>query len=189
MDALMAGLVLGALCLAGDRTPWLAAILADRYRATHGLVIAAAALAFIGNYALGALGGVIVAPLLSPEARGLLLALSLILAGLGVSWRQKAPDRLAGWQFGAFGTSALGLAIMVFGDRMQLVVVALAARSPLPWLAAVGASLGALAVVVPAILNGEARWVALPRRLLCIASAAILMLSGIVIALRSIALI
>jgi len=189
MDALMAGLVLGALCLAGDRTPWLAAILADRYRATRGLVVAAAALAFIGNYALGALGGMIVAPLLSPEARGLLLALSLILAGLGVSWRQKAPDRLAGWRFGAFGTSALGLAIMIFGDRMQFVVVALAARSPLPWLATVGASLGALAVVVPAILNGEARWIALPHRLLCIASATILTLSGIVIGLRSIALI
>ncbi|MBN8839529.1 MAG: TMEM165/GDT1 family protein, partial [Sphingomonadales bacterium] len=66
MDALMAGLVLGALCLSGDRTPWLAAILADRFRAARGLVIAATALALVGNYALGALGGILVAPLLSP---------------------------------------------------------------------------------------------------------------------------
>lgn len=189
MDALMAGLVLGALCVAGDRTPWLAAILADRYRAARGLVIAAAALAFLGNYMLGALGGILVAPLLSPEARGLLLALSLILAGLGVSWRQKAPDRLAGWRLGPFGTSALGLAIMIFGDRMQLIAAALATRPPLPWLAAAGATLGALAVVVPAIVIGEARWMALPRRLICTASAAILTLSGVIIGLRSIALI
>ncbi len=189
MDALMAGLVLGALCLSGDRTPWLAAILADRFRAARGLVIAATALAFVGNYALGALGGILVAPLLSPEAGSLLLALSLILAGLGASWRQKTPDRLTGWRLGPFGTSALGLAIMIFGDRMQLVAAALAARSPLPWLAAVGASLGALGIVVPAIIIGEAGWLALPRRLISIASAAILTLSGVIIGLRSIALI
>ena len=44
MDALMAAIVAGALAQIGDRPAWLAAILADRYRAP-GIVILAAALA------------------------------------------------------------------------------------------------------------------------------------------------
>lgn len=184
----MAALVLGALCQIGDRTPWLAAILADRYNA-RGTIIAAAALALALNYALGALGGILVAPLLAPEARDMLLAFALILAGIGISWRDKAPDRLTGWRPGAVVTSFLGIAIMVFGDRMQFIVAALAARSPLPWLAAVGATLGALAVSVPAIMIGEARWIALPRRMIGLAIGAIMALAGIIIGLKSIALI
>lgn len=184
----MAALVLGALCQLGDRTPWLAAILADRYRAP-GIVILSATIALTLNYALGALGGVLLAPLLAPEAQDLLLALALVLAGVSASWRDKAPDRLTNWRLGTFGTSALGLAIMVFGDRMQFIVVALAARSTLPWLAAVGATLGALAVTVPAILVGEARWIALPRGAMSLTSGAILTIAGVVIGLKSIALI
>ncbi len=72
---------------------------------------------------------------------------------------------------------------------MQFVTLALAARSPLPWLAAVGATLGALAVTVPAIVIGEAGWTALPRRAVALASAAMLTGAGIVVALRSISLI
>lgn len=184
----MAGLVLGALCQIGDRTPWLAAILSDRYRAP-GTIILSAIIALTANYALGAVGGLMIAPLLAPEARDLLLALALMLAGVSASWRDKAPDRLTNWRLGAFGTSAIGLAIMVFGDRMQFIAAGLAMRSPLPSLAAVGATIGALAVIVPAIVIGEAGWVALPRRLMSLASAAILALAGIIIALRSIALI
>ncbi|MBS0284414.1 MAG: TMEM165/GDT1 family protein [Proteobacteria bacterium] len=188
MDALMAALVLGALCQIGDRTPWLAAILADRYRA-RGVVIAAAVLALAANYALGALGGILIGPLLAPEAQGLLLGLALVLAGIGTSWRDKALDRLAGWRLGAVATSFLGLAIMVLGDRMQFIAAALAMRSPLPWLAAVGATLGALAVTVPAIVIGESRWIALPRRATGIAIGAALVLAGAFLMLRSIALI
>lgn len=188
MDALMAALVLGAICQAGDRTPWLAAILADRYRA-RATIIAAAVLALALNYVLGALGGVLLAPRLTPEARGMLLGLALVFAGLGTPLRRAAPDRLTGWRLGAFGTSATGMVIMAFGDRMQFVTLALAARSPLPWLAAVGATLGALAVTVPAIVIGEAGWTALPRRAVALASAAMLTGAGIVVALRSISLI
>lgn len=188
MDALMAGLVLGALCQLGDRTPWLAAILSDRYRAP-GAVIAAAVLALAGNYALGALGGILIAPLLAPEARDMLMALALVLAGICTSWRDKAPDRLVNWRLGAILTSTLGLGIMVLGDRMQFIVAALAARSTLPWLAAVGATLGALAITMPAILIGEARWIALPRRACSLATGGCMILAGIFIGLRAIALI
>lgn len=184
----MAALVLGAICQAGDKTPWLAAILVDRYR-TPGIVILATAVALAGNYALGVIGGLLIAPMITPEAKLLLLALALLFAGLSTTLRSKTPDRLEGWRLGALGTSMLGLAIMVFGDRMQFVVVGLAARSELPWLAAVGATLGALAVAVPAALIGERQWLALPQRGIRIGSAIVLVLAGIVSGLMALRLV
>jgi len=184
----MAALVLGALTQVGDRTPWLAAILSDRYR-RPGTLLVAAALALALNNAVGTLGGVLVARLLTPEARLLLLSLALVLAGVTVSFGRKGPERLSGWRLGAFGTGFLGLAILAFGDRMQFVTAALAARSPLPWAAPVGATLGALAVCAPAVLLGEARWLAPPLRPLRIASAAVLTLAGVILGLSALRLI
>jgi Ca2+/H+ antiporter, TMEM165/GDT1 family len=178
MDALMAALVLGALVQIGDRTPWLAAILAERFR-RPGIVLAAAGLALAVNNAVGVVGGMLVAGLLAPHAKLLLLSMALLLAGLSTGLRGKAPDRLTNWRLGAFGTSALGLAILAFGDRMQFVTAALAARGTVPWLAAVGATLGALAVCAPAILIGERRWTALPWLPVRIGAGAVLMVAGV----------
>lgn len=188
MDALMAALVLGALTQLGDRTPWLAAILADRYRST-GTLLVAASIALPVNNAVGTIGGLLVARLLTPAAKLLLLALALVLAGVTVNIGGKGPDRLAGWKLGAFGTSVLGLAILAFGDRMQFVTAALAARTALPWAAPVGATLGALAVCAPAILLGEARWLQLPLRPIRIASGVVLTISGVVLGLSAVGLI
>ena len=177
-----------AICQAGDKTPWLAAILADRF-ARRWMVIVAAAIGLALNYSLGVVGGMLIAPLLTPNARLLLLALALLLAAFGTTLRAKSPDRLAGWRLGGFATSVAGLAIMAFGDRMQFIAAALAARSTLPWLAAVGATIGALAVTMPAILIGEAAWLALPQRAIRIASAIVLAIAGVVIGLQALALI
>jgi putative Ca2+/H+ antiporter (TMEM165/GDT1 family) len=161
MDALMAALVAAALAQVGDRPAWLAAMLADRYRAP-GLVIAMAALALLGAGLLAALAGALLAPRLTPEAKQLFLGMALLLQGGGALFPVKAPDRLAGWRIGAAATSLIGLFILAFGDGVQFVVLALAARADLPWMAAVGATLGSLAVIVPAAVSGEAGWTALP---------------------------
>ena len=184
----MAALVLGALCQVGDKTPWLAAILADRFRSAS-LVIAATTLALAANYALGVIGGILIAPFLTPEAKQLLLALALLFAGLSAPFTGTSLDRLEKWRIGAVATSVLGLTIMAFGDRMQFVAAALAASSQLPWLSAIGATLGALAVAVPAILIGEAKWQALPLRPVRIAAAAILTIAGLWIGLTGLRLI
>lgn len=188
MDALMAALLLGALTQAADRTPWLAAILADRWR-SPGMVVVAAAFALAANYAIGTLGGMAVAALLTPAARLLLLALALLLAGLGTGWRAARPEDLAGWRIGRFPTAAAGLFIMAFGDRMQFIAAALAVRSPLPWAAAIGATLGALAIVTVAVTLGERAWLALPLRAIRLANMVLLTGTGIVLGLRAVALI
>lgn len=148
----MAALVAALLTQASDRTPWTAALLGDRY-AGKGAVIAATALALALGNALGVVGGIIVAPLLSPNASALLLAFALVSAGVSACWPIK-PARLREWRVGAFMTSLVSIGMLGFGDRTQFITAALAARSTTPALAAVGATIGALAVNVPVILLG-----------------------------------
>ncbi|MCU6454871.1 TMEM165/GDT1 family protein [Sphingomonas sp. A2-49] len=157
----MAALVAAALAHVGDRPAWRAAILADRQR-RPGVVIAMAALALLLAAAIAALAGAWLTPRLTPEAKRLFLALALALQGGGALWPVRAPARLDRWRSGAWATAFAGTLLLVWSDGMQLIVAALAARSDLPWLAAVGATLGALAVIVPAALLGERDWLALP---------------------------
>lgn len=157
----MAALVAAALAQVGDRPAWLAAILADRYRAS-GLVIAMAALALFAAAGIAAAMGVLLAPKLTPEAKQLFLALALLFQGGGAMFPVKAPDRLTGWRLGATLTSLSGLFILAFGDGVQFIVLALAARATFPWAAVLGATIGSLAVIAPAAILGEAGWRALP---------------------------
>ncbi|MEH3158245.1 MAG: TMEM165/GDT1 family protein [Sphingomonas taxi] len=163
MDALMAALVAAALAQIGDRPAWLAAILADRYRAPL-LVAAMAMAALLAAGLIAAFAGILLAPRLTPEARQLFLALALLFQGAGAAFAVKAPDRLERWRLGAALTSLIGLFVLAFGDGVQFIVVALAARADMGWLAAVGATIGSLAVIAPAALLGEAAWIALPLR-------------------------
>ena len=187
VDALMAALVAAALAQVGDRTPWLAAILADRYGA--GRVIGMAMLAILAASGLAAFAGMLLAPMLAPNAKQLMLALAIVLQGGGALFPAKAPERLTRWRIGAFATAALGLFILAFGDGVQFIVVTLAARSTVPVLAAVGATIGSLVVVVPAALTGEAAWTALPLRPLRIGIGVDFLLAGAFLALGALDLI
>lgn len=183
----MAALVAAALAQIGAAPARLAAILADRYR-RPATVILAATLALAVASALAVIAGIFLAPLLTPNARLLMLALALVLQGGGALLPAKSPDRLAGWRLGNFGTSAIGLFILFFGDGVQFVVVALAARSTVPWLAAVGATLGALAVIAPAALLGETAWQRLPLKPARLAIAILFLLTGLIVAVQAMAL-
>lgn len=188
MDALMAALVAAAAAQVGDRTAWLTAILADRYR-RPGLVLLAAALALAAASGIAATGGALVAPMLTPNARALFLAVALVLQGGGALVAAKAPDRLEGWRLGAIGTAALGLFILAFADGVQFIVAALAARSGTPWLAAIGATIGSLAVLAPAALLGEAAWTRAPLGLVRRGSGVVFLLVGLILGLGALRLV
>lgn len=187
MDALMAALVAGALAQAGDRFAWLAAILADRYRPAPVILAAVLALALASGLAVAA--SFLLVPLLTPAARQLMVALALLLQGGGAAFPVKAPDRLSGWRLGAFATGLLGLFVLAFGDGLQFIVLALAVRSPVPALAAVGATLGSLAVVAPAALMGEAGWTALPLKRLRLGAGVFFVLTGLAMGLGALGLV
>lgn len=183
----MAALVAALLTQVSDRTPWTAAMLGDRH-ASKGAVIAATALALVIGNALGVLGGVLIAPTLSPNARDLLLAVALFSGGITAFWPLK-PAKRRDQRGGAFLSSLIAIGLLGFGDRMQFMTAALAARSETPALAAVGATLGALAVTIPATLLGERKLRRLPTTPLRLVAAALLSVFGVVQGLAAVRLI
>lgn len=161
MDALVPAFIAALLAQACDRSPWLAAILADRSGKPFTVALAALLAHAAGN-AIAGFGGALIAPMLTLNARQLLIALALAFAALGALWRLKPPDRLEGWKLGALPTALLGLFILALGDTTQFFTLAFAARGPSPWLAIIGATLAAFAVNLAAALIGERGWRKLP---------------------------
>ncbi|MBX3595839.1 MAG: TMEM165/GDT1 family protein [Sphingomonas sp.] len=163
MEAAVPAFVAALLTQIGDRSPWLVAILADRYG--RPLTIALAALfAHAAGIALAAAAGMLIAPLLTPNAKMLLLALALIFAAMGSLWRLKPPDRLDSWRIGALLTGFLGVFSLALGDTTQFFVLAFSARGSTPWLAGAGALVAVFAVNTAAALSGEMAWRQLPIR-------------------------
>src|SRR3546814_8302532 len=91
MDVLMAALLAALFAQASDRTPWCAALLGSRF-ARPVPVIAALVIAIVVINGLGAVAGALIGPMLTPEARALLLALALVSAGGAALFKAKAPD-------------------------------------------------------------------------------------------------
>jgi putative Ca2+/H+ antiporter (TMEM165/GDT1 family) len=188
MDALMAAFVAALLAQASDRTPWLTAILSDRF-AKPGLVVAGTAAALMIGNSIAAIVGAIIGPRIAPNAQMLLLALALLSAGGSALFPIKLRDRLSGWRVGAFLTSLLGVAVLGLGDRTQFITAALAARTPAPALAAIGATIGALVVNVPAIIAGEAARRALPLTAIRVSIGVLFLIAGTPLALSALRLI
>lgn len=164
MDALVPAFVAALAAGFNDRPAWLAAILADRFKSP--LVLPGLALAFAGASAVAAASVLLVLPILTPNARQLMLALALLFAGIGCLWRGKAPDRLEGWRLGALVTASLGGFVLALGDRTAFIVFGLAAWGSSPLTAAIGATLGSLVLAAVAANIGEAAWRRLPLRAL-----------------------
>ncbi len=185
----MAAFVGALLCQAGDRTAWLAAIMADRYQ-KPGTVIIAAIIALLAGNVLGAVAGTLMAPIMTPNARALFLALALVSAGSSGLFALKSPDRMTGWRIGAFATTLVALLAIGVGDRTQFLTAAITARTPLvaPF-AVIGATLGSLAVIIPAILAGERGYQSLPHRPIRMVIGVILMVTGLILGVGALRLI
>lgn len=174
----MAALVAGLLAQPGDRAAHLAAILADRY-ARPANILFAAALALVAASLFACAAGALLADKLTPEAKRLFLALALLFQGASGLFPAKPPERLDRWRLGAFGTSLLGLFILLFGDGLQFIVLALAAQSALPWTAPIGAMFGALVVLAVAITLGERNWLKAPQAWMRRGAAGLFLVAGL----------
>lgn len=188
MEAVVPAFIAALLTQAGDRSPWLVAILADRYGRPFTVAFAALLAHAVGN-AIAATGALLVAPLLTPNAKQLLLALALIFAAMGALWRLKAPDPLERWRLGAFLTTLLGVFILALGDTTQFFTLAFGVRAQTPWFALGGACAGILVVNLAAALIGERSWRQLPIRGFRIAFGLACLLAGAVIGVAALRLI
>ncbi len=176
MEALVPAFLLAAITQLCDKPAMLAAILADRYRRPL-LVALAAGLAHAASNGIAAGAATFMAPMMTPNAKSLLLALALIFGAFGAIGAGKAPDRLTGWKLGAFLTPLLGVLILSFGERTPFFTLALS-TSGQPWFAAAGASIASFAIAFIAAVLGEKAWKDLPLRWLRILSGIVFFVAG-----------
>jgi len=187
MDALLLALLGCLLGEIGDKSQLLILALATRYD-RNGAVIAGIIVAATANALISAFAGAWIGPMLGADARLLFLALSVLFLGAGLLWRVKAPDTLTGWPTGAFLTTALGLFILGFGDGPQFLILGIATRTGDPALAAIGGAIGVIAALVPIVLLRDRLLASIPVRLIRGAGAAILLLTGGIMAITALGL-
>jgi putative Ca2+/H+ antiporter (TMEM165/GDT1 family) len=154
MDALLTAFVAAALAEWGDRTQLFMIILAARF-AKPGPLLAGLAVAALANNLLAAFGGTLIADLINARALSLLVAMALLLAGLGGLVRRRPPDMAKSWRTGAFLTAAAAMFLVEFGDKTQFLTFSLAGRFDSFALAAAGATAGVVAANIPAAYMGR----------------------------------
>ncbi len=162
MEALVPAFIAALLTQLGDRPAMLTAILADRYGRPLTIAFAAGLAHGAGN-AFAALAGSATAPLLTPNAQALFLAVAFLIGGLGALWPVKPPARLDTWHIGSLLTGFLGVFSLALGGQSQFFTLAFAVRGE-PWFAAAGATAGAFAVAFVAAVLGELSWRRIPFR-------------------------
>ncbi|WP_137863751.1 MULTISPECIES: TMEM165/GDT1 family protein [unclassified Sphingomonas] len=176
MEALVPAFLLAVLTQLCDKPAMLGAILADRYGRPLAVAFAAGLAHAATNFA-AAVGGALIGPMMTPNARALLLAMALIFGALGAIGSNKVKDRLDGWKLGSFFTAFLGVLILSFGESTPFFTLALSTGGQ-PWFAATGASIGAFAVAFVAAALGERSWAAAPWRWVRILSGISFLIAG-----------
>lgn len=184
MDSLIATFFSALLAEMGDRSQILAAVLAMRFGRDR-MVILALALATAINCTLSAVAGSVIDDWISEDPLRLFNGLAFVSAGVAMLWWRRPVDLLSGWKIAPTLTAFLGLFILQFGDKTQFIIAANAAMTPYPAFTALGGWLGIMAAVVPAIVLKErlAQMISLPK--IRVAGGVLLLLWGILQALRA----
>ena len=188
MDALLSTFVAAALAEWGDRTQLFVLVLAARF-GRPGPVLAGLAVAAFANSLVAAIGGSFVHDQVNARALSLLVALALLMAGVGSLIRRRPPDMAARWRTGAFLTGAVTLFLLEFGDKTQFLTFALAGRFDSVALATAGATAGILAANAPAAAFGAAFAASVPVRPIRWAAAALFLIGGFIVAVNALQLV
>ena len=155
MDAFLHATVLVAISEIGDKTQFLALILAARYRKSVPIIFGIF-FATIANHALAAFGGTLITHLGFKSYMPLVLAITFIALGLWILVPDKADDDQGPkTDRGAFVTTLITFFLAEMGDKTQFATMALAAQynTILPVVA--GSTLGLMIADVPAIFFGD----------------------------------
>jgi putative Ca2+/H+ antiporter (TMEM165/GDT1 family) len=153
LDALLLSFIAAALGQWGDKTQWLVADLAARYRRPRAL-LAGAALAFLANALIAGFAGQMIHGRITPRAVSLFVAMALAFAAVdGLIGRRPKP-MAEGWRTGPVVTSLVCVFLIGFADKGQFVTLALSAQYDAPLLAAAGAAAGTIAASIPAACLG-----------------------------------
>jgi len=160
MESLLSAFLAAALAEVGDKTQWLTLALTAHFRRPK-IVMAALACAVVANAALAGLAGRAIMPLLNREAATLMLALALGSAAASMAMKVKPPPDVTRAR-AAFATSLILFLAAELGDKTQFLTFAIATRSGMPALAALGAALGVFTMAMAAMVGGRALVEAVP---------------------------
>lgn len=155
MDGFFPAFVAALLAECGDKTQWLALALAHHFRRV-ALVLAGIAVAAFANAALAALGGTLLAPMLTPEAAKLMLALALCFAGVGALMRQTPSLPLRATRLSPFIVSFFSFFVLELGDKTQFLTFAISLRADAFWPTIAGATAGVVLTSAAVALASKA---------------------------------
>jgi putative Ca2+/H+ antiporter (TMEM165/GDT1 family) len=185
MDVLVISFVAALLAAWSDKTQLVTAMLAERTQRPF-LVLAGLCLALAASNVIAAIAGIYVGHLINPRAATLLTALALLFAG-GSGLIQRRKPRPATVKLPLLTAFILCLATEM-GDRTQFLTFALAGRFDSAPFAAAGATAGALAACLPALILGETLQKATPFRVLRYVGAALFLVTGFIVAVQALRL-
>ena len=162
MEAFLVSAGVIALAEIGDKTQFLALLLAARFRAPVPVLGGILSATLVNHFAAGSVG-ILLAASINPALMRYLLAASFLATA---AW-MLIPDRplAAGARparFGAYGTSLISFFLLEIGDKTQIATVALAARYHALIAIVAGTTLGMMVADVPVVLLGEAAAKRLP---------------------------
>ncbi len=187
MEALVTAFVAGALAEFGDKTQLLVAALAARYGQWRQ-ILAALFLALLVSNCLAAIAGVLVAGLVTIRAMTLLVALSLLFAGVAGLVRRR-PDPISESPVPLFVAATILFLAAEVGDRSQFLTFALAGRFDSAPLAAAGATVGSLLAAIPAARLGDALNEKAPVRAIRYTGAGLFLIAGFAVAMQALELV
>ena len=186
MDALVTAFVASALAEWGDKTQLLVGALASR-TGRPARILGALFFAVVISNAFAAMAGVVVAGLVTISAMTLLVAVSLLFAGVAGLIRRQ-PGLLEDSRLPLFLAAAILFLAAEFGDRSQFLTFALAGRFDSAPLAAAGAVAGIMTAAVPAALLGQKLEQAIPVRSIRYAGSALFLIVGFIVAMQALQL-
>lgn len=185
MEALVTAFVAALIAGWSDKTQLVTAMLAERTKRPL-LVLAGLALALATSNIIAAIAGSYVAETINVRAQTLLLALALLFAGASGLIRRR-PPKPSTIRLPLLTAFILCLATE-FGDRTQFLTFALAGRFDSVPLAAAGATAGALAACLPALILGEQLQKSAPLRAIRYGGAALFLITGFIAAVQALQL-
>jgi putative Ca2+/H+ antiporter (TMEM165/GDT1 family) len=185
MDILVISFVAALLAAWSDKTQLVTAMLAERTQRPL-LVLAGLFLALAAGNTIAAIAGSYVGHMINPRAATLLTALALLFAG-GSGLIRRRPPKPATAKLPLLTAFILCLASEM-GDRTQFLTFALAGRFDSAPFAAAGATAGALAACLPALVLGEELQKKAPLRAIRYIGAGLFLIAGFIIAVQALQL-
>ena len=188
VDVLLTTFLTAALAEWGDRTQLLILALAVRFGKPLP-ILGGVAIGALANGLIASVGGSFIHDMITVRAVSLLVALSLVFAGVAGLITKKTPDLGTNWKTGPLVTSAVCFFLVEFGDKTQFLTGALAAQYDSILLASLGATLGVLAANAPAAVMRERMVMALPLKSLRYGIAVLFLFAGFITAVNALRLV